>query len=54
MLRKADLERRLGLHDPQIDRLLNPRRASRLDQIEATMPLGVFAKVLRVDPRRGF
>jgi hypothetical protein len=33
-LRKADLERRLGLHGPQVDRLLNPRHASRLDQIE--------------------
>jgi antitoxin HicB len=36
-LRKADLERRLRLHGPQVDRLLNPRHASRLDQIEAAL-----------------
>jgi len=36
-LRKADLERRLGMHGPQIDRLLNPRHRSRLDQIEAAL-----------------
>jgi len=46
-LRKADLERRLGLHGPQIDRLLNPRHASRLDQIEAA--LAAVGKRLVVD-----
>jgi antitoxin HicB len=46
-LRKADLERRLGVHGPQIDRLLNPRHASRLDQIEAA--LAAVGKRLVVD-----
>jgi antitoxin HicB len=46
-LRKADLERRLGLHGPQVDRLLNPRHASRLDQIEAA--LAAVGKRLVVD-----
>ncbi|BAT61149.1 antitoxin HicB [Variibacter gotjawalensis] len=32
--RKADLARRLGVHAPQIDRLLNLDHDSRLDQIE--------------------
>ena len=34
-LRKADLARLLGWHPPQVDRLLDVRHASRLDQIEA-------------------
>ncbi|MFL5259280.1 MAG: type II toxin-antitoxin system HicB family antitoxin [Hyphomicrobiales bacterium] len=32
--RKADLARRLGVHPPQIDRLLDLDHESRLDQIE--------------------
>jgi antitoxin HicB len=32
--RKADLARRLGVHPPQIDRLLDLDHDSRLDQIE--------------------
>jgi antitoxin HicB len=34
-LRKADMARLLGWHPPQVDRLLDIRHASRLDQIEA-------------------
>jgi antitoxin HicB len=34
-VRKADLARRLGCHMRQVDRLLDLRHASRLDQIEA-------------------
>lgn len=34
-MRKAELTRRLGWHMPQVDRLLDLRHASRLDQIEA-------------------
>ena len=34
-VKKAELARRLGWHMPQIDRLLDLRHASRLDQIEA-------------------
>jgi antitoxin HicB len=34
-LRKADLARLLNWHAPQVDRLLDIRHASRLDQIEA-------------------
>jgi antitoxin HicB len=34
-VRKAELAKRLGWHGPQVDRLLDLRHASRLDQIEA-------------------
>lgn len=34
-LRKADLARRLSLHAPQVDRLLDLRHATRLDQLDA-------------------
>jgi antitoxin HicB len=34
-VRKAELARRLGWHQPQVDRLFDLRHASRLDQIEA-------------------
>jgi antitoxin HicB len=33
--RKADLARKLGVHGPQVDRLLDLDHKSRLDQIEA-------------------
>jgi antitoxin HicB len=33
-VRKADLARRLGWHAPQVDRLLDLRHASRLQQLE--------------------
>ncbi len=33
--RKADLARRLSAHGPQVDRLLDLRHASRLEQMEA-------------------
>jgi antitoxin HicB len=36
-LRKAELARRLGWHVPQVDRLLDLRHASRVDQIEAAL-----------------
>ena len=36
-IRKAELARRLGLHMPQVDRLLDLRHASRLDQIESAL-----------------
>jgi antitoxin HicB len=32
---RADLQRALGLHRPQIDRLFDPTHATRLDQYEA-------------------
>ena len=34
-VKKSELARRLGWHMPQVDRLLDLRHASRLDQIEA-------------------
>ena len=34
-IKKAELARRLGWHMPQVDRLLDLRHASKLDQIEA-------------------
>jgi antitoxin HicB len=36
-VRKAELGRRLGWHMPQVDRLLDLRHASRLDQVEAAL-----------------
>jgi antitoxin HicB len=34
---RADLTRALGWHRTQIDRLFNPRHASRLDQVDAAL-----------------
>jgi antitoxin HicB len=36
-VRKAELARRLDVHMPQVDRLLNLSHSSRLDQIEAAL-----------------
>jgi antitoxin HicB len=36
-VRKSELGRRLGWHMPQVDRLLDLRHASRLDQIETAL-----------------
>lgn len=36
-LRKADLTRRLGVHPPQVDRLLDLDHGSTLDQLDAAM-----------------
>jgi antitoxin HicB len=45
-VRKAELARRLGWHMPQVDRLLDIRHASRLDQIErAARALGKHVNV---------
>ena len=48
-VRKAELGRRLGLHMPQVDRLLDLRHASRLDQIETA--LRVLGKSLVIEVR---
>lgn len=45
-VRKADLARKLGWHMPQVDRLLDIRHASKLDQIEAAAR--VLGKEVRV------
>ncbi|KAG0192366.1 hypothetical protein DFQ28_009318 [Apophysomyces sp. BC1034] len=45
-VRKAELARRLDLHMPQIDRLLDPRHASKLDMIERAF--GKLGKHLEV------
>lgn len=45
-VRKSELARKLGWHMPQVDRLLDIRHASRLDQIErAARVLGKDVKV---------
>lgn len=36
-LRKADLARRLGMHMPQVDRLLDLRHRSKLEQVETAL-----------------
>jgi antitoxin HicB len=36
-MRKSELARRLGWHMPQVDRVLDPNHASRLDQTEAAL-----------------
>jgi len=48
---KSELGRRLGVHLPQIDRLLDVRHASRLSQIEAA--LSALGKELVVEVRDG-
>jgi antitoxin HicB len=45
-LRKAELARRLGWHKPQVDRLLDLRHDSRLDQIEQAF--AVLGKRVRI------
>ncbi|MTW21652.1 type II toxin-antitoxin system HicB family antitoxin [Allochromatium palmeri] len=49
-IRKAELARRLGWHMPQVDRLLDLRHASRLDQIEAAA--GVLGHRVKVRVER--
>jgi len=44
---KAELARRLGWHLPQVDRLLDLRHASRLDQIEAASALSAANSMWR-------
>ena len=46
---KAELARRLGWHLPQVDRVLDLRHASRLDQVEAA--LRVLGQELYVEVR---
>ncbi|MBF0176890.1 MAG: type II toxin-antitoxin system HicB family antitoxin [Magnetococcales bacterium] len=46
-VRKVELARRLHWHLPQVDRLLNLRHASRLDQIE--MALEALGRQLQVE-----
>ena len=46
-VRKAELARRLDCHMPQVDRLLDLRHASRLDQLEAA--LSVLNKKLTIE-----
>jgi antitoxin HicB len=46
-VRKAELARRLGLHMPQIDRLLDLRHSSRFDQID--MALRALGKSLTIE-----
>lgn len=36
-VRKAELARRMGVHMPQVDRLLNVRHASRIEQVESAL-----------------
>ena len=44
---KAELARRLGWHLPQVDRVLDLRHASKIDQVEAV--LSALGLVLRVE-----
>lgn len=48
-LGRAELARRLGWHRPQVDRLLNLRHASRLDQLEAALAVLGKRLVVTVD-----
>jgi antitoxin HicB len=49
-IRKAELARRLGVHMPQVDRLLNPRHASKLEMIEAALHAVGRKLELRIGP----
>lgn len=50
-VRKAELARRLHWHAPQVDRLLDLRHASRLDQIDAAANALGFDLDIRVTER---
>ena len=50
-IRKAELARRLHWHPPQVDRLLELRHASRLDQIDAAAAALGFDLQVRVTER---
>lgn len=54
-LRKSDLARKLGMHAPQIERLLDLTHSSKLEQVEAALAAvgyRVNLSVERVDARR--
>lgn len=38
-VRKAELARRLGVHMPQVDRLLNLRHSSKIEMVETALGL---------------
>lgn len=49
-VRKSDLAKRLRWHTPQVDRLLNIRHASRMDQIESAF--GALGARLLIEVKR--
>jgi antitoxin HicB len=51
-IRKADLARMLAWHGPQVDRLLDIRHASRLDQIDDAMAVMDSRLNMEVEKRR--
>lgn len=48
-MKKADLARRLGVHMPQVDRLLDLNHSSKMDQIEAA--LAAVGKEIEIEVR---
>ena len=48
---KAELARRLGWHLPQVDRILDVRHNSRMDQVDAAM--GAIAGCVKTPSQRG-
>lgn len=50
-VRKSELARRLGWHMPQVDRVLDPHHASRLDQAEAALAALGRSLSLQVETR---
>ena len=50
MVRKTELSRRLGWHLMQVDRLLNLRHASRIDQVEAALGALNCQLIIQVQP----
>jgi antitoxin HicB len=48
-VRKTELGRRLGLHLQQVDRLLDLRHSSKLDQVEAA--LRALGKMITIEIR---
>ena len=49
-VRKATLKRRLGWNDPQVDRLLDPRHATRLAHLDAAIKALGFEVDVRMRP----
>lgn len=52
-VRKSELARRLGWYMPQVDRVLDPNHASRLDQAEAALAALGRSLSVQVETRNG-
>ena len=49
-IRKSDLARKLGIHAPQVDRLLDLTHKSKLEQVEAALAVVGYRVTITVEP----